>query len=315
MTEPTKPVINMPTPSSPKQQKTKPSFNRFRDLPQEIRAQIWEYSLPKPRIVHMSSMRTRAGTHRLLTRPEMWRPRSKLQFCFYENGNDLYRGDQTAPKKSPLRFACRESHNIWQNRYSIPEIRLSHELRVNLNVAPKSLDICGKKDCVVLKARRPAPSHIIPHRHRYYKKADGRGFLINVRGLIDMKRDTLIMDPVVFSLINGDLGLELDISKLKSIAYTSSIEYRPAWKPPGHDGSYKVIEGAELFLYPAGDGYDLRDPDINENLIVEQDGEARDNLVQIGEEDHLPAEKTKNVASKDIWRIITQCCPRISSIQ
>ncbi|KAM0142187.1 hypothetical protein ACHAO1_001400 [Botrytis cinerea] len=315
MTEPTKSAVNMTTPSPPKQQETKPSFNRFRDLPREIRTQIWESILPKPRIVHMSSMRTRAETQRLLTRPESWGPGNKLEFCIYENGNDLYRGDKSEPEKSPLRFACQESCAIWQDRYGIPELRLSHELRVKLAVESKRTDICGKEGCVVLKASRPAASHTIPHRHIFYRNAEGSEFLISVRGLIDMKRDTLIMDPVVFSLVNGDLGLELDISDLRSIAYTSSIEYRPVWKPPGHDGSYEVIEGIELFLLPEGDGYDLRDPDINENLIIEQHGDEGNHLMLLEEEGNLPAERTKNVASKYIWKKIIQCCPQISSIQ
>ncbi|TGO21871.1 hypothetical protein BPAE_0196g00250 [Botrytis paeoniae] len=156
---------------------------------------------------------------------------------------------------------------------------------------------------------------MIPHEHKYYKKSGGRGFHVNVRGFIDMKRDTLIMDPVVFSLVNGDLGLELNISKPRSIAYTSSIEHRPVWKPPGHDGRYEVVEGSQLFISDRFDGYHAEDPDINENLIVEQADDARDALLSIEKLEDFSTDKKKNIASKYMWNFITQCCPQIHSIQ
>ncbi|TGO57141.1 hypothetical protein BCON_0069g00350 [Botryotinia convoluta] len=145
--------------------------------------------------------------------------------------------------------------------------------------------------------------------------SNGRLLYVIVRGFIDMKRDTLIMDPVVFSLVNGDLGLDLNISKLRSIAHTSSIEHSPVWKPPGHDGTYEVVEGSQLFISDMDDGYNSEDPDINENLIVSEADDARDALVSIEELEDFPADKEKNIASKHMWNFITQCCPQISSIQ
>ncbi|TGO09872.1 hypothetical protein BTUL_0151g00140 [Botrytis tulipae] len=294
---------------------TEPSFPRFMSLPNEIRDRIWKYSLPEPRIVHMSSLRTRAQTHLLLNRPDTWSPRSKLEFSFYENGNDLYRGDKTKPEESPLRFACRESREIWEESYIIPQIKVSREKRVNLGVEWRLVDNCKNGTCISLKACNPAPVHMIPHAHNYYKRSDGRLFHLLVRGFIDMKRDTLIMDPVVFSLVNGDLGLELDISKLRSIAYTSSIEYRPLWKPPGNDGRYEVVEGSQLFISERYGGYDAEDPDINENLVVEQASDARTELLETENLEDISTDKKKNIASRDMWKFITQCCPQISSIK
>ncbi|TGO38064.1 hypothetical protein BHYA_0082g00070 [Botrytis hyacinthi] len=292
-----------------------PSSHRFTNLPSEIRAKIWKYSLPEPRIVHMSSLRTRAQMHLLLNRPDTWGPRSKLEFSFYENGNDLYRGDKTKPEQSPLRYACWESREIWQQSYIIPEIRLSREKRVNLGVKRQIVDNCKNGKCISLKARKPAPLHVIPHTHNYYKMPNGRLFHLLVRGFIDMKRDTLIMDPVVFSLVNGDLGLEVNVSKLRSIAYTSSIEYRPLWKPPGNDGRYEVVEGSQLFISEIYDGYNAEDPDINENLVVEQASDARSALLDIENLEDISTDKKKNIASRDMWKFITQCCPQISSIK
>ncbi|KAF7948526.1 uncharacterized protein EAE97_003937 [Botrytis byssoidea] len=145
--------------------------------------------------------------------------------------------------------------------------------------------------------------------------SDGRLFHLLVRGFIDMQRDTLIMDPVVFSLVNGDLGLELDISKLRSIAYTSSIEYRSLWKPPGNDGRYEVVEGSQLLISERYGGYNAEDPDINENLVVEQASDARDDLLEIENLEGISTDKKKNIASRDMWKLITQCCPQISSIK
>ncbi|KAF5873469.1 uncharacterized protein Bfra_004930 [Botrytis fragariae] len=184
------------------QQEAEPSFNRSMDLPNEIRAKIWKYSLPEPRIIHMSSTSTRAQIHQFLNRPDTW-GQFNLQFCFYENGDDLYRGDKTQPEKSPLRCA----------------------------------------------------------------------------------------------------------------SYTSSIEYRPLWKPPGNDGRYEVVEGSGLLISDRGNGYHSEDPDINENLVVLEVDSARNALVRIEEPGDLPADKEKNIASKDMWNFITQCCPQISSIQ
>ncbi|TGO45068.1 hypothetical protein BOTNAR_0704g00040 [Botryotinia narcissicola] len=294
---------------------TEPSFPRFMHLPKEIRDKIWKYSLPEPRIVHMSSLRTRAQMHLLLNRPDTWNPRSKLEFSFYENGNDLYRGDKTKPEESPLRFACQESREIWQQSYIIPTIRVSREKRVNLGVEWRLVDNCKNGTCISLKACNPAPVHMIPHVHNYYKMSDGRLFHLLVRGFVDMKRDTLIMDPVVFSLVNGDLGLELDISKLRSIAYTPSIEYRPLWKPPGKDGRYEVVEGSQLIISERYGGYNAEDPDINENLVVEQASDARDDLLKIENLKDISTDKKKNIASRDMWKFITQCCPQISSIE
>ncbi|KAF7937215.1 uncharacterized protein EAE98_001529 [Botrytis deweyae] len=262
----------------------------------------------------MSSMSTRAQIHRFLNRPETW-GQSSLQFCFYENGSDLYRGDETQPEKSPLRSACRESREIWLQNYIIPDIQLSHEWEIKLGVKPHAFGNCRSTQCVRLQARYPVRSHMIPHEHNYYLNSDGRLFYVVVRGFIDMNRDTLIMDPVVFSLVNGDLGLDLNISKLRSIAYTSSIEYRPLWKPPGNNGRYEVVEGTRLLISDRGSGYHAADPDINKTFVDLQAGNARNALVRIEEPEDLPADKEKNIASKDMWSFITQCCPQISSIQ
>ncbi|KAF7949183.1 hypothetical protein EAE96_008351 [Botrytis aclada] len=302
---------SMATPASLSQQQIEPSFPRFNDFPLVIREKIWKYCLPEPRIVHMSSLKTRAQTHVLLSGPETWGPRSKLEFSFYENGNDLYRGDKTQPENSPLRYACSESRAIWQQNYTIPEIQLRHEWSVNLGVKKYIHENCRNGKCITLKASHPAPCHMIPHDHKCYWKKDVGRFHVTVRGFIDMKRDTLIMDPVVFSLVNGELGLKLDISKLRSIAYTSSIEYRPLWEPPGNDGKYEVVEGSQLFISDSS-GYHEDDPDINENLIVEQASDARDALLHMGD---LPTEKEKTIGSRDMWNFITQWCPQISSIR
>ncbi|KAF7901688.1 uncharacterized protein EAF01_006987 [Botrytis porri] len=313
MTSPTDLTEDMTISSPLTQQEAQPSFHRFIELPNEIRAKVWKYCLPEPRIVHMSSKHTRAQLYFFLQRPETWIQR-RLEFSFYENGNDLYRGDQTQPEKSPLRHVCQESRKTWQDSYSIPEIQLSHQMRVKLDVQPQVFSRCRNGECISLRARYPAPAHMIPHSHKYYQMSDGRLFYLIVRGLIDMKRDTLIMDPVLFSLLNGDLGLDLNISKLRSIAYTSSIEHRPAWKPPRDDGRYQIIEDFQLFLSELHDGFHVKDPDINENLVVEQANDARDALVSIEKVEDMPIEK-KYIASRDMWNFITKCCPQISSIQ
>ncbi|KAI9645738.1 hypothetical protein NHQ30_005170 [Ciborinia camelliae] len=270
-------------------QEAEPRFGLFNKLPAEVRYLIWEYALPDPRLIFMESGKTRKAMQNMRKNLEMrtWFPHvQEFTFSFQKDSN--YLGDEKpgAPERSPLRLACKESQKVWKDHYEIPRISVTAEIAIERGCLTK----CRKTWCFSR----------LTQSHEFYDNKHGNTVDIKVRGLVDMKRDTLVVGPMVFSLINGDWGFKLDIPQLRSIAYTSDIEYlQPASCLP-FDNNLNYINPLGVVST------------VGNTIAFEM--AATKLLMNVTMPWQFP-DKRELCASEKVWTAIVQSCPKISKIQ
>lgn len=287
------------------------SKKEFQDLPLEIRIKIWKYALPEPRLVRFSQKLSREHLSHMEQNLERWPECSRMassaysdsvdaHFTFYDTSSNLIEGSFTTPQKSPLRLACKESLKVWEEQYKVPRINFSQSFQDRWRSSAKftRVDDCKKWFFYVENPENRRRCQV-KHGHIACVHKSGREINFNITGLLDMERDTLIVDPILYSLIKRRYGFEIDISRLRSIAYMTSLEYDEPWGASDRvDGFDSQQHGMEYLFQEMNLDHSFRDMSIEEELPPEVKREAQ----------------LESRYLHHIWLTITEACPMISRI-